>query len=278
VTVTGITGGIGGPENRVRNYAMVSLGFSGAAFAGPMVAGFSIDHLGHMPTFMLLASFPAVTVLLLLFKGGLLSRAVQRGDTGKKNTLDLWRIPLLRNAFIASGIIAAAYDLFQFYMPVYGHAIGLSASAIGIVIGFCALATFVIRVALPRLVDRSSEWVVLTYAIFVAATAFVFFPFFRDAFSLAAIAFLLGLGIGCGQPMSMSLIYALSPPGRSSESAGLRVMVNNFAHLVMPLVFGSLGQAMGFFPVFFANSAVLVVSGYLMHRTRPPGSGSGVSP
>ena len=267
VTVSGITGAIGGPEDRVRNYAMVSLGFSGAAFVGPMVAGFSIDHLGHLPAFMLLASFPMVTVLLLLFKGRFLSRAVKRGDDGKKESLNLWRIPALRNALIASGIIAGANDLFQFYMPVYGHAIGLSASAIGTVIGFCALATFVIRAALPRLVEISSEWEVLTYAIFEAAVAFVFFPFFRDAFSLAAIAFLLGLGIGCGQPMSMSLIYSLSPHGRAAESAGLRVMVNNFAHMVMPLFFGSLGSVLGFYPVFLSNSVMLAAAGTLMRRS-----------
>ena len=278
ITVTGITGGIGGEKNRVRNYAMISLGFSGASFLGPVVAGFSIDHLGHLPAFLLLASFPAVTALLLCFKEGFLPRAVKSGDGGKKDSIDLLRIPALRNALIASGIIAAAYDLFQFYMPIYGHAMGLSASAIGVVIGFCALATFTIRVALPRLVERLSEWDVLTYAIFVAGGAFVLFPFFRDAFSLAAISFLLGLGIGCGQPMSMSLIYSLSPRGRGAESAGLRVMVNNFAHLAMPLIFSSLGAALGFFPVFLSNSALLVAGGALMRWSSARDSGDRQSP
>jgi len=279
VTVTGITGGIGGEENRVRNYTLVSLGFSGASFLGPVMAGFSIDHLGHMPAFLLLALLPALSALLLTLNGGFLPSAPKSADGGKRDAGDLLRIPALRDALIASGIIAAAYDLFQFYMPVYGHAIGLSASAIGVVIGFCALATFTIRVALPALVKRSSEWDVLSYAIFVAAVAFALFPFFRDAFSLAAIAFLLGLGIGCGQPMSMSLIYLLSPQGRAAESAGLRVMVNNIAHLMMPLIFGSLGAAVGFFPVFVSNSVLLVAGGALMRWSsakatgahRPPG-------
>ena len=44
VTVTGIAGGIGGAENRARNYALVSQGFSAAGFVGPMTAGFSIDN------------------------------------------------------------------------------------------------------------------------------------------------------------------------------------------------------------------------------------------
>jgi MFS family permease len=274
VTVTGIAGGIGGPGNRVRNYALVSLGFSGAGFLGPMAAGFSIDHLGHLPTFVLLASFPLLPLLLLLFRPGFLPPAGKReAADGRRNALDLWRIPVLRNTFIASGIISSAWDLFQFYLPVYGYSIGLSASAIGTVLGVFAFATFMIRIVLPRLIVMASEAAILTYAIFVAAFAFVLFPFFQHAAALAAIAFLLGLGCGCGQPLSMSLIYALSPPGRVSESTGLRVTVNNFAHLVIPLVFGSLGTAFGFFPVFISNSAMLVAGGFIMRRSNAPEAG-----
>jgi cyanate permease len=107
----------------------------------------------------------------------------------------------------------------------------------------------------------------------VAASAFLLFPFFRDAFSLAAISFLFGLGIGYGQPMSMSLIYSLSPLGRAAESAGLRAMVNNFGHLVMPLLFGSLGAAFGFFPVFISNSVLLDAGGALMRWSSARRSG-----
>lgn len=269
VTVTGITGGIGGAENRVRNYALVSLGFSGAGFLGPLAAGFSIDQLGHLPTFLLLASFPMIPLLLLWLRPGFLPPAEKReAMEGDRKALDLWRIPVLRNTFIASGIISSAWDLFQFYLPVYGYTIGLSATAIGTVLGVFALATFAIRIILPRLITISTEAAILTYAIFVAAVAFVLFPFFRSACALAAIAFLLGLGCGCGQPLSMSLIYALSPQGRVTESTGLRVTVNNFSHLVIPLLFGSMGSAFGFFPVFVSNSAMLVAGGVLMCRNK----------
>jgi predicted MFS family arabinose efflux permease len=275
VSVTAITGGIGGAENRLRNYAMISLGFSGSSFVGPMAAGFSIDHLGHLPTFMLLASFTLPPLLLLLFRDEILPHAgKQEGGEGKRNILDLWRIPALRNTFIASGIISSASDLYQFYMPIYGHAIGLSASAIGTVVAFCALAAFIIRIALPRLTKLSNESRILTYAIFVAAGAFMLFPFFQNAYVLAAVAFLLGLGLGCGLPMSMSLVYALSPHGRTAESSGLRATVNNFTHIVIPLVFGSLGAAFGFFPVFLTNSAILVAGGIIMRRNRPPDPGA----
>ncbi len=271
VTVTGIAGGIGGVEKRSRNYALVSLGFSAAGFLGPMAAGFAIDYLGHLPAFMMLAVFTVIPIALLLFRPGFLPKALKHeGDSTKNSAFDLWRIPKLRNTFIASGIISAAWDLFQFYFPVYGHSIGLSASAIGTVLGVFALATFVIRIVLPRLVKRSSEAEILTYSIFVAACAFALFPFFQGAATLAAIAFLLGLGVGCGQPMSMSLIYTLAPPARVAEAAGLRVMVNNFMHLVIPLAFGSVGAAFGYMPVFITNSVMLVAGGFIMRRNNAP--------
>lgn len=269
VTVTGVAGGIGGAEHRSRNYALVSLGFSGAGFIGPLVAGFAIDYLGYIKAFMILASCTVIPVLMLWRKPGFLPGAVKRtGDAAGGGAMELWRAPRLRNTFIASGFISAGWDLFNFYMPVYGHGIGLSASAIGVILGAFALATFVIRSALPWLVKRSSEAQILIYAIFVAAGAFTLFPLFASPVALCAVAFLLGLGVGCGQPMSMSLIYSLAPQGRAAEAAGVRVTVNNFTHLVIPLAFGSLGTAFGYAPVWLANSVLLSIGGWLVRRTR----------
>ena len=267
ITVQGIAGGIGGSENRARNFALVGMGFSAAGFIGPFLAGLAIDHLGHLPAFLVLALFPIVPVLLLWLKPGFLPKPRKHGlAAGPRNAFDLWRTPGLRSTFIASGIISSAWDLFQFYFPVYGHSIGLSASAIGAILGVFALATFVIRIVLPALSRRHTEAQVLTAGIFVAAVAFVLFPFFKNPFVLAGVGFLLGLGVGCGQPMSMSLIYALAPAGRQAEAAGLRVTANNVMHLCIPLLFGSLGTAFGYAPVFVSNSALLVAGGMLMRR------------
>jgi MFS family permease len=268
VTVTGVAGGIGGAENRSRNYAIVSLGFSGAGFIGPLIAGFSIDYLGHLKTFMILAAFTIIPVLMLLRNPGFLPGAAKSSGAPSGGAMELWRSPRLRNTFMASGFISAGWDLFNFYMPVYGHGIGLSASAIGIILGTFALATFVIRAVLPWLIKRTSEVQILIYAIFVAAFAFTLFPFFEHPVALGAVAFLLGLGVGCGQPMSMSLIYALAPKGRASEAAGVRVTVNNFTHLVIPLLFGTIGTAFGYAPVWLANSALLSIGGWLVRRSR----------
>jgi MFS family permease len=75
ITVQGIAGGIGGSENRARNFALVGMGFSAAGFVGPLLAGVAIDHLGHRAAFLVLSVFPVVPVLLLWLKPGFLPKA-----------------------------------------------------------------------------------------------------------------------------------------------------------------------------------------------------------
>ena len=265
VPTQGITGALGRPEDRTRNYSLLAIGFSIASFLGPLIAGFSIDWLGYRMAYIVLALGPLSAVLLLWFKGAVLPKATagSGGDSGKGSAFDLLRNMKLRDAIVASALISIAWDLYQFYFPIYGHSIGLSASAIGMIISTFALAVFSIRVALPRMMKMWSEFEILLYAIGFSGAVFVLFPFFTNPYLLAGASFLLGLGCGVGQPMSMSLIYALSPRGRASEAAGLRVTFNHFTHLVVPIMFGALGSAFGFAPVFASCSAVLLGgSGY----------------
>jgi MFS family permease len=108
VTVTGIAGGLGGAQHRSRNYALVSLGFSGAGFAGPLIAGFSIDWLGYIATFLILAAFTVIPVLMLWLRPGFLPGAAKvAGSAVTGGAMELWRAPRLRNTFIASGFISA---------------------------------------------------------------------------------------------------------------------------------------------------------------------------
>ena len=265
VPTQGITGALGKPEDRARNYSLLAIGFSIASFVGPLIAGFSIDYLGFELAYVALAACPAAAVLALWLKGSLLPAAAIATDGRQKQTssFDLLRNANLRNAIVASGLISVAWDLYQFFFPIYGHSIGLSASAIGVIISMFAVAVFSIRVALPRLARMWSEFEILLWAIGFSGVALLLFPLFHDPYLLAAASFLLGLGCGAGQPMSMSLIYSLSPAGRASEGAGLRVTFNHFTHLVVPLAFGAIGSTLGFWPVFISCSALLLGgSGY----------------
>ncbi|MGZ8197062.1 MAG: MFS transporter [Burkholderiales bacterium] len=268
-----LVGGIGGAEKRARNYALITMGWSAANFLGPVMAGLSIDHIGQSQVYVVLAVFTFAPVLMLALKPALLPRRAEKhtGADHHGSVLDLWRIVPLRKTIIAAGVVGSAQDLFQFYMPIYGHAVELSASAIGTILGVSSLAAFVIRALLPLLSRKLTEAQILKGAILIAAFAFVLFPLFGNAYALGAIAFVLGLGVGCAMPMTMSLLYAMAPPNRLAEAFGLHKTVRNATHLVVPIVFGSIGSAFGFAAVFLSNSGLLAAAGFLLRKLNTGG-------
>ena len=107
---------------------------------------------------------------------------------------------------------------------------------------------------------------VLVASMFAAAVTYIGVPFITHMAVLCIVCFLLGLGTGCGQPLSLSLIYERAPGGRSGEAIGLRSTLNNFTHMVTPLIFGALGTAFGVIPVFICNSIMLAGSGVIIGR------------
>ncbi|MDB5809508.1 MAG: hypothetical protein JWN94_1630 [Betaproteobacteria bacterium] len=270
VAVQGVTGAVGKPEDRGRNYGLLSIGFSIASFLGPLIAGFSIDHLGFRTALLVLSCTLVLSLLAQWWRASLIPRPSPKTDKqAGESVLDLLRIAPLRRIFIASGFLSGAWDLYNFYMPVYAHSVNLSASAIGMILATFSAATLMIRVFLPRMMKNHDEIRILTVAIFVAGIAYAMFPFFTNAWMLAAISFLLGLGLGTGQPLSMNLIYNLAPAGRTSEAAGIRVTVNNMAHVTIPLLFGAIGSALGFTAVFVSNAAVLLGGAVINNRASP---------
>ena len=174
--------------------------------------------------------------------------------------------PNVRRVLVTSSLVQLGIDLFQFYLPIYGYAIKLSASEIGVVLAMFAAASFVVRLIMPRLIARSSEETVLSYAFYIGTASFILIPLFKSAVALSVIAFLFGLGLGCGPPITMMLTYAQSPAGRSGEALGLRLTVNHLARVVGPLVFGSIGSAFGLFPVFWGNALMMATGGFLSWR------------
>jgi len=267
VTLQNLIGIMSKPEDRARNFSNFSLTGALTFFVGPLVAGFSIDQAGHAIACLVVAVPSATAVVLLLVWGRVLppgNPEVQRGPGGLKTLADRE----VRRMLLTSGIVQLGTDLFQFYLPVYGYSIGLSASAIGAILSTLAVASFVVRLFLARLVKRYPGEHLLAWTFIVGAVGFALVPFFHNAVTLAAIAFLFGLGMGVGIPLTVILMFGRSAEGRSGQTLGLRLTANNFVRVTGPLVFGAIGTALGLPAVFWINSAVMAC-GVLMARATP---------
>jgi MFS family permease len=269
VSMQSLVGGLATGTARTHNLNLYALIVSTSDILGPVIAGFSIDHYGHLRAYLHLAIPGAVAVVTVLYLARRLPHSsASAGDRGGQRMADLLRIPDLRRMFIASALVMGGLDLFQLYLPIYAHSIGLSASAIGLILGSFAAAGFVTRAGLPLLVRRYGEEPSLRYAMFLAAATFFLIPQFEDAVVLGIVCFVLGLGMGMGQPLTVILTYNYSPPKRHGEGLGLRIAINNSMHVTVPAIFGALGAVIGLAPVFWASSAILVAGGCVARGTK----------
>jgi predicted MFS family arabinose efflux permease len=274
VSIQNAVGSIGGADARAGNFGTFSLGASISTFVGPSLAGFSIDALGFRPTYVVLASMSlAVVPLVLLFAHRMPARGADESGKPGGRALDLFREAPLRRTLFMSGAALTGIELFSFYMPIYGKSIGLSATGIGLVLSAYAAAAFVVRLLMQELARRYSETGVLTASLLVAGATYALFPLLSGVPMLVLLAFLLGLGLGSAQPLTIMLTYHHAPPGRSGEALGMRLTVNKITQIAIPVVFGGIGAVFGLAPVFWANAAFLLASGVLSAKDRPVSSG-----
>jgi predicted MFS family arabinose efflux permease len=264
VSIHNLIGAYGAGEARTRNFATFALGASVAAFIGPSLGGFSIDLWGFRATHVLLAVIAVAPAAVLVALPRIVPpRPAQSKPEKSGGSLALLQDPGLRRTLLMSGVTLTGIELFTFYFPVYGRAVGLSASANGMVMSSYAVAAFLVRMGMPRATRSLGEVGVLTASLFIAGTTYLLVPFVSQAPLLALIAFLLGIGLGCAQPLTIILTYNHAPAGRSGEALGLRLTVNKLTQIAVPLAFGALGSAFGLLPVFWANGAFLLTGGLL---------------
>ncbi len=258
---------LGDAEDRTRNVSLQSLAIALGGLIGPLLVGISIDYRGHVPTFLYLSLIVAASCAGWIACSRVIPHSGRAPkDAPRGHVRDMLAQPGLGRIIVVSGLVVAGIDLYTFYMPIYGHSIGLSATMIGVVLGAFAAATFVVRTTLPLLVRRWGEDKVMTASMVLAGITFPLFPFVHQVVLLLLLSFALGLGLGVGQPLSVIMTYNLAPVGRAGEALGLRFSVVNLTHMVIPLAFGTIGSALGLLTVFLANSALMLGGGYAHHR------------
>jgi len=267
VSVQHLIGAIGEGVARTRNYSIFSVFIGLTSLLGPTTAGFAIDAIGHRSTYLLLSVFPLIPIAILMFLRRYLPRPHHHDEprTGHRVMDLLGNVPL-RRVLVTAGILETGNELVNFLLPIYGHSIGLSASQIGLVIGAYATSLLFIRALMPALVRYWSEERVLSGSMLLAGLTCLAFPFVETFALLLAVSFVMGLGLGCGAPLSLVLAYNRAPAGRSGEAMGLRQTVNKGTEVLVPVIFGTLSTALGMLPVFWLDALMLSIGGWLMHR------------
>jgi MFS family permease len=282
-------GEIGGPGRRTQNFNMLAMSFSVSGLLGPPAMGLVIDQAGHRAAFGVTAAL-ACGVLLALRRFSFERHVAHGGRAPPQDapaaaqqevppgtapaggqtraTFALLGAPRLRRLLIASLLVSAAWDTYQFVLPLHAPTMGLSASAVGLAIASFSAGSLTVRLLLPRLVGWMAHfhWMLLAMALSVAF--FAVLPFASELAVLMAVSFVVGIGPGFAQPLLMAALYTAAPPGRAGEAAGLRLTLVSAMQLALPVCLGLLASAAGTAAVFWVYTAVAAAVGAGLWRAR----------
>lgn len=249
---------------RMRVFSWLGLAPAVANVVGPVLAGAAIDLGGYGLAFGLMAALPFASLAFArLVPVEPRHKPAPAGSPPPRrlpllaSARELLLRPGLRRLLLVNWLVSASWDVHAFLVPVLGHERGLSASAIGGVLGVFAAAVALVRLAIPLVAHRLTEAQSLRAAMWTTAGVFAAYPFAGAAWTMAACAAVLGLALGTVQPMIMSTLHRLTPPDRHGEALALRSMTINAASTAMPLVFGLVGAAVGSTALFWGMATVL---------------------
>jgi predicted MFS family arabinose efflux permease len=251
-----------------RMFSWLSIGPALANFVGPLTAGLLIDHGGFQVAFFGIAGLPLMTWLWVRHTVEL--PPVPVTDSAKPKAWDLLRNPMMRRLLLVNWLLSSCWDVHTFVVPVLGNELGLSASAIGAILGGFALAATGIRVVLPLMAAHLKEWVVVTVAMLATAVLFGIYPFMGSALAMGICSVLLGVSLGSVQPMVMSTLHQITPEARHGEALGLRLMMINASSVLMPMLFGAAGTALGVSVVFWTVGAAVAAGARQAWAMRAP--------
>jgi len=301
-------GELGGPARRTANFNLLTLGFSVSGLLGPPLVGAAIDAFGHRVAFagtaLVLAGVlagcrrfafdvhlppPANRGARLLEPPVEASPPAEasppvdpddalpaaRRDAPRESTFALLGDARLRRLIAASLLASAAWDTFQFALPLHAPTLGLSAASVGLAIASFSAGSLAVRLVLPRVISRMTptRWVQLALAICVASYAAI--PFASNLALLMMLAFLVGVGPGIAQPLLMTAMHGASPPGRVGEASGLRLTLVSAMQLALPIGLGLLATVAGSALLFWLYAAVAAAAGIVLARAHGRGGGGG---
>jgi MFS family permease len=257
------------PTQLKQVFSWLALGPAISNFVGPFTAGLMIDQAGFPLSFLAMAILPVVSWFWVR-DAAELAPVARPASAARSTAWDLVREPTFRRLLLVNWFLSSCWDVHTFVVPVLGHERGLSASVIGTILGSFAVAATLVRLGLPIIAAHLREWVVVVGAMVATSLLFVGYPFLHAPLAMGACSVLLGVALGCVQPMIMSMLHQITPEHRHGEAVALRVMAINASSVTMPMLFGMTGSIIGIAGVFWMVAAVVGAGARLAYRLADP--------
>src|SRR5699024_9594709 len=139
-------------------------------------------------------------------------------------------------------------------------------STIGMIISINALAGILIRWAMPFLLTKFSMNQVVAGSVFCSGILFFALPFSEPTTIIWILSFLLGLFLGLGQPLSISVTLYSLPKDYMSQGLGLRITVNRLVQVITPLLLGGTAQIFNIVSIFLITGIIFSVGAFKTYK------------
>lgn len=248
------------PSERESNILKFSIGAAIGSFLGPLIGGVLADIFTTAYAFLILSLIGILSVFFVvpLTPYQLEEKQKHKPRGSMFETFYLLKIKNVRRAFLISSLVLLGKDMFTAYFPLLALEFGLTSTSIGIIVSINALAGIFVRWFMPRLIELFGRANVILLSIVTSGLFFVLIPLSQHELWLGILSFLLGMGLGIGQPLSISTTLQSLPADRAAEGLGFRMTSNRLTQTVAPFVFGLIAQSFGMAAVFFVTGALVL--------------------
>jgi MFS family permease len=204
----------------------------------------------------LIALALAQTLPSALARSPKLSKSAQKPAGWLGFNAAIFQQPGVAPVLVASAIFVTNLDLLAIYMPAYGLERGYSVPYIGFLLGIAAAGSIVARLLTGAATRAFGRTRILMASLLTPALGFILLPLIPSPFVPLVLA-IIGLGLGFGQPTTMSWIASLADAGQLAATLGVRVSGNRIGQLVIPVIVGSVIAVSSLTAGFWTMAALL---------------------
>ncbi|MBP2268910.1 MFS family permease [Pseudarthrobacter sp. PvP004] len=242
-----------------------SLGQALGPLAISIVGGASVRP-NTQAIFLLATAMSLVLFLTTFVISAKVSRRRRTSKGGPKGSaVSLLRTPGVVRALATSATVLAVVDLTVVYLPALGAERGLTAATVGLMLTVRALFSMVSRLGLGSMSRKLGRMKLLILSLAISTVALGVAAIPMPEWLLFVVMAFLGLGLGIGQPLTMSWLSAQAPEGQRGRALALRLAGNRVGQVVLPSAIGVVAVGLGAAGVFLA-SAVAVGGTMLLLR------------
>jgi predicted MFS family arabinose efflux permease len=192
--------------------------------------------------------------------------------------IELLRRPKMLRAIVASSLVVPSIEISLVYFPALGYERGFPAAIVSAMLVARSVASMLSRLGLSWWIRKLGRRNLMVGSVALSALSLAALALPLDGFWTIVLCCVFGFVTGASQPLTLSWLSEIAPPGRRGMVMSLRIGTVRIAQAALPVAVGSLSAVAGAGGVLLATAGVVGVAAWLSraigdsHRPETPDS------